>query len=274
MREGDRYRLDHDRPQSVGKVREFWGNVPQVVKAYAWARAMGADGIHEASDLSVLANNYMEKRLLEIRGVTRSHPDIDERRLEMTRWSLGELKEETGVGAVDVANRMADYGIDAPWLSHEPWVVPGAVHAGSRRDVVEGGHRLLDRRARPGLPRGARGPRARPLGAAQPGRPQAGDVSLDDPEVWATTWRAYRRKHASRDRMTDVSGRTVLVTGASKGIGAEIAAVLGRAGANVVAHYGSDRAGAEAATAAIPDERKLLVGADLIDPGAREPALE
>ena len=49
---------------SIGKVREFWGNVPQVVKAYAWARAMGAEGIDEASDLSVLANNYMEKRLL------------------------------------------------------------------------------------------------------------------------------------------------------------------------------------------------------------------
>ena len=41
-------------------MREFWGNVPQVVRAYAWARAMGAEGIHEASDLSVLANNYME----------------------------------------------------------------------------------------------------------------------------------------------------------------------------------------------------------------------
>jgi NAD(P)-dependent dehydrogenase (short-subunit alcohol dehydrogenase family) len=52
--------------------------------------------------------------------------------------------------------------------------------------------------------------------------------------------------------MTDVSGRTALVTGASKGIGAEIAAALGRGGANVVAHYGSDRAGAESATASIP----------------------
>src|SRR5262249_33057844 len=48
VRDGARYRLDDDRPESVGKVREFWGNVPQVVKAYAWARAMGADGIREA----------------------------------------------------------------------------------------------------------------------------------------------------------------------------------------------------------------------------------
>ena len=62
--DGERYDLDRERPQSLGKVREFFGNIPQVVKAYAWVRAMGADGIREAADLSVLANNYMEERLL------------------------------------------------------------------------------------------------------------------------------------------------------------------------------------------------------------------
>ena len=44
--------------------------------------------------------------------------------MEMTRWGLGPLKEETGIGTVEVANRMADYGIDPYWMSHEPWVVP------------------------------------------------------------------------------------------------------------------------------------------------------
>jgi len=63
-----------------------------------------------------------------------------------------------------------------------------------------------------------------------------------------------------------LEGRTILVTGASKGIGASIVRALGEQGADVVAHYGSDEAGARAATAAIPDERKLLVGADLLDP--------
>ena len=57
-------------------MREFWGNVPQVVKAYSWARAMGAEGIREAADLSVLANNYMEQRLLAIRGITKSYPQV------------------------------------------------------------------------------------------------------------------------------------------------------------------------------------------------------
>jgi len=68
----------------------------------------------------------------------------------------------------------------------------------------------------------------------------------------------------------DLSGKTILLTGASKGIGAATAAILGEAGAHVVAHYGSDRAGAEAATAAIPAERLLLVQADLADLDAVE----
>lgn len=65
--------------------------------------------------------------------------------------------------------------------------------------------------------------------------------------------------------MHDLSGRTILLTGASKGIGAATAEALGAAGAHLVAHYGGDRAGAETATAAIPAERKLLVQADLAD---------
>jgi glycine dehydrogenase subunit 2 len=73
-KEGETYRLDHGDARASSKVREFWGNVPQVLKAYAWARAMGADGIREAADLSVIGNNYMEKRLLEIDGVGKSHP--------------------------------------------------------------------------------------------------------------------------------------------------------------------------------------------------------
>jgi NAD(P)-dependent dehydrogenase (short-subunit alcohol dehydrogenase family) len=68
--------------------------------------------------------------------------------------------------------------------------------------------------------------------------------------------------------VTSLDGRVVLLTGASKGIGAETAAALGAAGAHVVAHYNSDRDGAERATAAIPEERRLLVSANLADPAA------
>ena len=266
MRDGDRFRLDHDRPDSVGKVREFWGNVQQVVKAYLWSRAMGAEGIKEAADLSVLANNYMDKRILEIPGITRSNAQLDVPRMEMTRFSLGELQRETGIGVVDVANRLADYGIDGPWESHEPWIVPEPItpEAGemwSKEDLDYWIDALAQvcREARedPELVRTA--PHNQVVH-------KLADVPLDDPDYWATTWRAWQAQACAGDA-DGVNGRTVLVTGASKGIGAEVVAALGRAGAHVVAHYGSDRAGAEAATAAIPDERKLLVGADLFEPG-------
>ncbi len=171
--DGERYHLSEGAENGVGRVREFLGNVPQVVKAYAWVRAMGADGISQAADLSVLANNYMETRLLKIRGVSKSHPHLTKHRMEMTRYSLGQLAQDTGVTAVDVQNRMVDFGVDAFWLSHEPWVIPEPFTPGGRRDVVEGGPRLLDRRPRAHLRGGLQRPGDRQEGAPQPGRAPA-----------------------------------------------------------------------------------------------------
>ena len=68
--------------------------------------------------------------------------------------------------------------------------------------------------------------------------------------------------------MDDLRGRTILLTGASRGIGAATARALGEAGASLVAHYGSYREGAEEAVAALPEGERLLVQADLAQPGA------
>lgn len=68
--------------------------------------------------------------------------------------------------------------------------------------------------------------------------------------------------------MTDLRGKVVLLTGASRGIGAATAKALADAGADLIAHYATNEAGARAACASLPDERRLLVQADLSRPGA------
>ena len=194
--DGERYRLNEGSPDGVGRVREFLGNVPEMIKAYAWIRAMGAEGIDRASDLSVLANNYMEQKLLRIRGVGKSHPHLGVKRLEMTRYSLDELARDTGVTAVDVQNRMTDFGIDAFWLSHEPWLVPEpftpeAGEMWSKEDIdywiAVLAHVCEEAYADPELVKGA--PHNQVVHRLDPD-------GLDDPERWATTWRAFRRKQA------------------------------------------------------------------------------
>jgi glycine dehydrogenase subunit 2 len=122
--DGNTYHLDYDRPESIGKVREYWGNVQLVLKAYSWLTSLGADGIVEACHLSVIGNNYLEKLLLTIPGVSRSYDHVKKHRLEMTRMSWEKLQEDTGVGTMDVSDRMTDFGVDAPWTSHDPWLVP------------------------------------------------------------------------------------------------------------------------------------------------------
>ena len=188
-----RFTLDTP-PQSVGKVREFLGNVHIVMRAYAWARGMGADGINQASDLSVLANNYMQKGLAAIRGVALSNPDVAAPRMEMTRYSLGPLKQDTGLGVVEVGNRMTDYGVDSPWLSHEPWLVPEpftpeAGELWSKEDIdtwVAVVAKVCEEAyATPEIVRDA------PHNAAI-GKVDA--AACEDPARWATTWRALQRK--------------------------------------------------------------------------------
>ena len=90
--DGNRYYLDYDCPQSIGKVRSFMGNVHVVVRAYMWIMQMGAEGVKEAAICSVLNNQYLMKRISEIRGV-KIHYAPGKRRLEQCRYSWEPLKE-------------------------------------------------------------------------------------------------------------------------------------------------------------------------------------
>ncbi len=184
-----------ENPGGIDRVREYLGNLNEVVKAYSWLTAMGGNGIREAADISVLANNYMETRLLAIPGVTKSFPEMKKHRMEMTRYGLGQYTAETGVTVVDVQNRMTDFGVDAFWLSHEPWIVPEpftpeAGEGWSRQDIDYWidvlAHVLQEGRTDPELVKSA--PHNQVVA-------QIDGSSLDDPDRWATTWRAYRRKN-------------------------------------------------------------------------------
>jgi NAD(P)-dependent dehydrogenase (short-subunit alcohol dehydrogenase family) len=91
----------------------------------------------------------------------------------------------------------------------------------------------------------------------------AGNLSSALTGVFISDRRRDRINSGSMEkRMTALSNKTILLTGASKGIGAAIARRLSDEEVMLIAHFGGDRAGAEAATAHLTPERKLLVQAD------------
>lgn len=121
--DGERYHLDYDRPNSIGKVRKFYGVIAAVLRSYAWVMSIGADGLKEASEISILNNNYLMKRLLtEVRGISAPYSK-GEYRMEQLRYSWGKLKEETGVGTDDIERRCMDYGLQEYYQSHPPYLV-------------------------------------------------------------------------------------------------------------------------------------------------------
>lgn len=183
-----------ENPRGIGRMREYLGNLQQVVKAYSWVLAMGSDGIREAADISVLANNYMETRLLAIPGVTKAFPGMTRHRMEMTRYSLQEFTEETGLTVADVVNRMADYGIDAMWLSHEPWLIPEPFtpEAGEGWSIEDIDY-WIDVLAAV-LDEGRNDPETVRTAPHRQSKAQLDPAPLDDPARWSTTWRAHQRK--------------------------------------------------------------------------------
>ena len=123
--DGSRYYLDYDRPDSIGKVRGFHGVPPTVLRSYAWVLSLGAEGLREVAEVAVLNNNYLAKKLAEVPGIEISFAEGNsDHRLEQVRYSLAKLKEDTGVGTLDVARRSADFGVATFFPSHEPWLVP------------------------------------------------------------------------------------------------------------------------------------------------------
>jgi glycine dehydrogenase subunit 2 len=116
----DRFRLDYDRPKSIGKVRGFTGPFGVFVRSYAYIRSYGPR-LREMSETAVLNANYLLARLREAY-------DLPFDRLCMHEFVLSArtLKREDGISALDVAKRLMDYRFHPPTI-YFPLVVPEAL---------------------------------------------------------------------------------------------------------------------------------------------------
>ena len=121
--DGRRYCLNYDKPHSIGKTRGFHGNPQVALRAYAWMMAVGIEGIREAAEIAVLNNNYIIKKLSNVRGLSLPYAK-GHYRLQEARFSWEQLKKDTGLGTDDLNLRIEDYGVADYFASHHPWVVP------------------------------------------------------------------------------------------------------------------------------------------------------
>ncbi len=190
--DGEQYRLDYDRPDSIGKIGPFYGNVPVVLKAYAWVMSLGAEGLREVAEIAVLNNNYLLHKMREIPGVSAPYAQ-GKRRIEQVRYSWQALAEETGVHSEEIGLRAADFGVHY-WTSHHPFIVPEPctlepTESYSKEELDEYvailAHVAEEARTDPELVKTA--PHNSTIHSID-------HASLDDPAQWAMTWRAYRRK--------------------------------------------------------------------------------
>ena len=115
--DGKQYYMDFNCPESIGKVRMFMGNANVILRVYMWIRQLGADGLREAAVCAVLNNQYMMKKVGQIKGVKIFYAE-GKRRIEQCRYSWQPLKEDTGFGTVDVTKRLVDFGMQHYWQSH------------------------------------------------------------------------------------------------------------------------------------------------------------
>lgn len=119
-KDGDRYYLDYNRPQSVGTVHSFYGNFGVLVRAYAYIKRMGAKGLKEVSENAVLNANYIKKRLKDYYYIPNNVPCMHECVFS------AKYQKANGVHSWDVAKRLQDYGFHPPTVNF-PLIVEEAI---------------------------------------------------------------------------------------------------------------------------------------------------
>jgi glycine dehydrogenase subunit 2 len=118
-RSDEGFRFDYDRPQTIGKVRAFYGNFGMLVRAYAYIRTYG-NTIDEVAQNAVLNSSYLRHHLRKWFDDAFSGPSMHEFVLTAKK------AKEHGVTAKDIAKRLIDLGFHPPTV-YFPLIVPEAL---------------------------------------------------------------------------------------------------------------------------------------------------
>lgn len=110
VKKDDVYTFEYDRPQSIGRVKPFYGNFGINVRAYTYIRSMGPDGLKAVTEYAVLNANYMMRRLAP-------HFDLPYDRHCKHEFVLsGRRQKKLGVRTLDMAKRLLDFGYHPPTI--------------------------------------------------------------------------------------------------------------------------------------------------------------
>jgi glycine dehydrogenase subunit 2 len=188
------YFLNYELEDSIGNVKDYYGVIPAVVRAYAWIMSLGAEGVREVARAAVLNNNYLLNKMRNIRGVNAPFAP-GKHRLEQVRYSWEKLWQETGVTTTDIQRRVADYGSHY-WMSHEPWIVPQPVTLepteSYSKEELDKYASILERIAKEAYDNPQ-------LVIQSPYNSVVGKLAdhsyLEDAAKWAMTWRGYNKKY-------------------------------------------------------------------------------
>ncbi len=125
QRENKTFYLDYDLPRSIGRVQSFYGNFGVLVRAYAYAYALGKQGLKKTSKTAVLNANYIAYHVSRLNGFSLPYSQ-DAPRMHECVISAEKLKDSTEVTAMDIAKRLLDFGIHSPTV-YFPLIVPEAL---------------------------------------------------------------------------------------------------------------------------------------------------
>ncbi|PLS15275.1 glycine dehydrogenase (aminomethyl-transferring) [Bacillus sp. M6-12] len=104
------FTLDYDRPQSIGRVKPFYGNFGINVRAYTYIRSMGPDGLKAVTEYAVMNANYMMRKLAP-------YYDLPfDRHCKHEFVLSGKRQKKLGVRTLDIAKRLLDFGYHPPTI--------------------------------------------------------------------------------------------------------------------------------------------------------------